>query len=199
MIPKVNNTKRSSSVSTIESSLPLPKLVEINNNATKKIAQYIQSNPEIKFNIVTTVPVTKEPLYQPAMEIFKNSVKTLETNVNVTISEINEIPIEEIEGKHPNAAATINLMAQIANITLGKDLVISTNPQCQVMKSTLKYKGVRALFISSCNGCSNGLTHEEQKKRTGVCHKCLATTMAYSTSITDEHNPPIQDGELPAE
>ena len=117
---------------------------------------------------------------------------------------MNEIQIEEIEGKHPNAAATIDLMAQIANITLGKDLVISTNPQCQVMRSALKYKGVRALFIPSCNGCANGLTHEEQKKGTGVCHKCLATTpddetMAYSTSITDKHNPPIQDGELPAE
>ena len=54
---------------TIESSLPLPKLVEINNNATKKINQYIQSNPEIRFHIITTVPLTKEPLYEPAREI----------------------------------------------------------------------------------------------------------------------------------
>ena len=168
---------------TIENSLPLPKLVEVNINATKKMNQYIKGNPNIKFHIITTMPLTKEPLHEPAREIFKNSITELESNANVTVSEMNEIQKEEIEGKHPNAAATIDIMAQLANIALGKE---------------------RALFISSCNGCKNGLTHDEQNNRTGTCHKCLTTipseeTMAYATSIIDKHNPPIQDGEQPAE
>ena len=78
-------------------------------------------------------------------------------------------------------------------------LIISENPLCQVMKGTLKYKGVKALFISSSNACINGLTHEEQKTRTGICQKCSSTTpndgfIRYAKELEDKHNPPIQDG-----
>ena len=83
-------------------------------------------------------------------------------------------------------------MAHIANIALAKDL-------SQVMKSTLKYKGVRALSISSCNSCPIGLTHEEQKTRTSICRMCSSSTpedvtIQYAKHLNNHFNPPIQDG-----
>ena len=61
------------------------------------MGEIIRANPEQRFHIITTLPVKREAIHEPNIQVITNSIKALEENENVTISAMKDIEPEGIE------------------------------------------------------------------------------------------------------